>query len=197
MQSSYKFCQAHPNLEHLRIESGGGDLLPPFASVAVCKLQKLESFNCGRHYISKGVILFTRKLFIKKLLNFFIFYTEFVEGMAEAYPILKILRLTTYLATLPADGKAVFSAFRFPHLTTLSLCNLQLLDGSALISVKSKFSLNYNNVFEFIIILYFYLFLDHQRMPEAGDCAPGNRYPGFIFFRIKLGTISPFGYQTA
>ena len=86
--------------------------------------------------------------------------------MVEAYPILKILRLKTHLETLPPDGNAVLSAFRFPHLTTLTLFNLQLLDGSALIPVKSKISSIYNASSLNLVVL------DHQRMPEARNGSP-------------------------
>jgi len=67
--------------------------------------------------------------------------------MTDAYPNLEFLRLTTWRyesETLPMDDNAALSAFRFPHLTFLSLQNLQLLDGSALLPVRSKVSLIYN-----------------------------------------------------
>jgi len=57
--------------------------------------------------------------------------------MTEAYPILEILRIKTHRhITIPPDHQAILSAFRFPHLTFLSLSNFQLLDGAALIPVK-------------------------------------------------------------
>ena len=57
--------------------------------------------------------------------------------MTEAFPILEILDLTTHRdPTFPPDHKAILSAFRFPHLTFLSLSNFQLLDGAALLTVK-------------------------------------------------------------
>ena len=58
--------------------------------------------------------------------------------MTEAFPILEILDLTTHRdPTIPMDhSKAILSAFRFPHLTFLSLRNFQLVDGAALLTVK-------------------------------------------------------------
>ena len=69
------------------------------------------------------------------------FVVEFVEAMTEAYPILEDLRLTFYETTIPSDHTAILSAFRFPHLTSLSLCEIQLLDGAALIPVNFEMSI--------------------------------------------------------
>ena len=114
----------------------------PFAS---CR--NLNRFIAGAFTLAKVGVLFIIFLLNTLLSNYFIFYAEFVEAMVEAYPNLKILWLYScnpFLnkRVLP-DGNAVISTFRFPHLTTLSLRNFQLLDGSALISVKWKVSLIY------------------------------------------------------
>ena len=80
--------------------------------------------------------------------------------MAKAYPNLEILRVRTEFISLPQDDNAGLSAFRFPHLTTLSLCNLQLQNGSALISVKSKVSFNIHNLLQFVSCFYIRLSKD-------------------------------------
>jgi len=48
------------------------------------------------------------------------------------------------------DHKAILSAFRFPHLTFLSLSNFQLLDGAALLTVKLE-----------VVLMFILLSLNH------------------------------------
>ena len=102
---------------------------------AVCKLPKLKTFSCERH-ISKGNIYWIVPS--DRESNYFLFFfAEFVEAMTEAYPIVEDLRLTANRRkTIPPDHTPILSAFRFPHLTFLSLSNFQLLDGAALLPVK-------------------------------------------------------------
>jgi len=81
--------------------------------------------------------LSTTPVRLSNYFSFIFFFAEFVEAMTEAYPIVEELRLTNRHQTIPPDHTAaILSAFRFPHLTFLKLCNFQLLDGAALLPVK-------------------------------------------------------------
>ncbi len=63
--------------------------------------------------------------------------------MTDAYPIVEDLRLENRInRRIPPDHQAILSAFRFPHLTSLSLCNFQLLDGASLLTVKLILSIH-------------------------------------------------------
>ena len=115
---------------------------------AVCKLPKLKSFSCQR-LISKGNKLESHvRLELSIISDSF---AEFMEGITEAYPIVEYLRLTTYRhKTIPPDHTPILTALRFPHLTSLSLSNFQLLDGAALLPVRFKvqFRICYSNRFK-------------------------------------------------
>lgn len=56
--------------------------------------------------------------------------------MTDAYPIVEDLRLTNSHLNWRPDHTPILSALRFAHLTSLSLCNFELLDGAALLPVK-------------------------------------------------------------
>ena len=99
--------------------------------------------------------------------------SEFIKAMTDAYELLERLCLTNRNSTLTPDHKAILSAFRFPHLTFLSLSNFQLLDGAALIPVNSEMVV-IHAVHLCLIISPFIIFLDHTRVPKTGGRSSGD-----------------------
>lgn len=108
---------------------------------ALCKLPKLKTLFCQRLF-SKGNIYIGKSCLVGRVISSFFFFVEFVEAMIEAYPIVENLRLrrpTYHHIPFQPDQTPIFSCFRFPHLTSLSLCGFHLLDGAVLLPVRVHF----------------------------------------------------------
>lgn len=97
------------------------------------------------------VTIYWKVLYYRKT-NYFLFIVEFVEAMTDAYPIVEDLLLkNSHLKSIPSTHTSILSAFRFPHLTSLSLSGFQLLDGAALLPVRIEVS--------FVIQVHFNYFI--------------------------------------